>query len=300
MSGATKSGEEMQTGRTNRAEDRTTVWAQVQPDKADFEGPAILMVEVARDAENPDDYDPPGAFTPSNSFHGVMATGWSGSGPSKPFGDKGAVGVVGRGGGNEGTGVVGQGGGIQQPKLSNGEGGIGVHGLGGSKLPGAYPPWDPAIPPGAGVVAQGGRQSDDGNRLRVPHAAGLIAIGGGTGLKKDLLPDHPLTATGSVGVYGQGADATVTMVPPVDETGSSIPGPWVPSGPLAPGAGVLGRGGGSDSARPKTGRGWRYRPRGRHRYPAYFRDWEQRSLWARPGRYFRTRLLWRVWKERDR
>jgi hypothetical protein len=50
--------------------------------------------------------------------------------------------------------------------------------------------------------------------------------------------------TGGIGVYAQGAEATLTMVPPLDETGSTIIGvPNVPSGPLAPGAGVLGRGG---------------------------------------------------------
>ena len=48
--------------------------------------------------------------------------------------------------------------------------------------------------------------------------------------------------TGGVGAWAQGADAETTMVLPSDETGT-IPGPNVPSGPLAPGAGVFGRGG---------------------------------------------------------
>jgi hypothetical protein len=55
--------------------------------------------------------------------------------------------------------------------------------------------------------------------------------------------------TGGVGVYAQGVEQTVTMGSPVDETGSTITGPNVPSGPLAPGAGVLGRGGVSASPR---------------------------------------------------
>lgn len=148
------------------------------------------------------------------------------------------AGVIGRGGTMFGTGVLGLGGGVPEPE-NDGEGGIGVHGLGGSKVDFFSVP---GIPPGAGLVGQGGRQSDRENRTRLPHAPGVIGISGGTGRGVDLLPQHPLEVTGGVGVYGQGADRDVQMVKPQDETGT-IPGPDVPSGPMAPGPGVVGRGG---------------------------------------------------------
>jgi hypothetical protein len=200
----------MQTGRTNRAEGRTILWAQVPPGQPNFNGPAILIVEIAKDAEDPDDYEDGDSFVPSNLFHGIMATGHSGGGPSNFGGTPGGSGVIGRGGRNQGTGIVGLGGGMPEPGNA-GAGGIGVHGLGGSQADFFI---DPATPPGAGVIGQGGRQNDNDTRARLPHAAGVIAIGGGIGRKKDFLPAHPLMETGGVGVYAQGAEQTVTMVPP--------------------------------------------------------------------------------------
>lgn len=242
MSGATGSDQDMVVGRANWADGRTTLWAKVPPGTSNFWGEAILFVEVSPEYSPDDDredYDDGATFHPSNRFHGIVATGWSGGSASNFGGTPGASGVIGRGGRNVGTGVVGLGGGTPEPG-NGGEGGIGVHGLGGSKVDFFS---DPAIPPGAGVIGQGGRQVDNGNTLRLPHAAGVIGIGGGTGRNKDLLPVHTLMQTGGVGVYAQGAEATLTMVPPTDETGNTIPGSNVPSGPLAPGAGVLGRGG---------------------------------------------------------
>ena len=236
MAGADESGEEMQTGRTNRAEDRTILWAQVQPGDANFNGPAILIVEVAKDADDPDDYEDGDTFIPSNAFDGIVATGWSG-GSASNFGGTpgGGVGVIGNGGRNQGTGVLGVGSGFKGPGSGNGgSGGIGVQGIGGSQAAFFI---DPTVAPGAGVVGQGGRQDANGNTLRLPHAAGVIALGGGEGL-----PLPPLMDTGSVGAWAQGANAEMQMVHPSDETGT-IPGPDVPSGPLAPGAGVFGRGG---------------------------------------------------------
>lgn len=238
MAGATGSGEEMQTGRVNRAEGRTMLWAQVAPGDANFNGPAIMIVEVAKDAEDPDDYEDGDTFFPSNQFNGLMATGWSGGSASQFGGTPGGTGVIGRGGRNEGKGVVGLGGGMPEPG-NGGFGGIGVHGLGGPQAPFFT---DPTKDPGAGVVGQGGRQPDGNNRERRPHAAGVIGLAGSIGQTTDLLGMHPLSETGGVGVYAQGADATISMVPPVDASGT-IPGPNVPSGPLAPGAGVVGRGG---------------------------------------------------------
>ena len=240
MAGASGSGEEMQTGRVNRAEGRTIVWAQVEPDVADFDGPAILIAEVAGDAEDPDDYEDGASFIPSNAFHGVLATGKSASGFA---GSPPAHGVIGRGGRKSGSGVVGLGGGVPEPD-SAGEGGIGVHGLGGSQAV-VFP--DPDTPPGAGVVGQGGRQSEGENTARSLHAAGVIGLAGGTGPSHDDLPAHPLAETGGIGVYGKGADAKVVQVQTFDETGTA--GPVVASGPAVPGAGVVGRGGVSDEPR---------------------------------------------------
>ena len=85
-------------------------------------------------------------------------------------------------------------------------------------------------PPGAGVVAQGGRMDDDFNSLRLSHGAGVVAVAGGA---KRAIP--ALTETGSVGVYAQGAEA--------DVRDRKIDGVDTVVGPIAPGPGVLGRGG---------------------------------------------------------
>ena len=174
MSGASGSGEEVETGRTNRAEGRTILWAQVPPGQSNFNGPAIFIAEVAKDAEDPDDYEDGDSFIPSNSFDGIVGKGWSGGSASNFGGTPGGTGVVGRGGRNQGTGVFGLGGGTPEPG-NGGAGGIGVHGLGG---PQADFFADYTTPPGAGLVGQGGRQSEFDNRLRLPHAAGVIGLGG--------------------------------------------------------------------------------------------------------------------------
>ena len=103
MAGSDKSGQDMESGRTNRADDRTVIWAQVQPDQGNFNGPAILIVDVAKDPEDEDDYDDGQSFQPSNAIDGVVATGWSG-GSASNFGGTpgGGVGVVGKGGGTRG------------------------------------------------------------------------------------------------------------------------------------------------------------------------------------------------------
>lgn len=244
MAGATGSDQAIHTGRTNRAEGRTVLWAQVPPGQGLFNGDAILIVEAAKNAEDPDDYEDGGTFRPANKLHGIVAVGYSSGSPSNLAGTPGAAGVIGRGGNNQGTGVVGLGGGVpddDSPETGNGAGGIGVHGLGGSQAP-FLTFADPSTPPGAGVIGQGGRRSDHNNTLRLPHAPGVIGLGGGIGPAHDSLLVHTLTETGGIGVYAQGAEATVSMVPPPGPPG--IPaGPNVPSGPLAPAAGVLGRGG---------------------------------------------------------
>jgi hypothetical protein len=241
--GSDSTGEDLVAGRTNRAEERTVFWADVAPGEPNYNGPAILMVEVAKDLGDSEwddsDYDNPGDFIPSNQINGIMATAWSGAGSVNPGGSPGGTGVIGRGGRNEGTGVQGLGGGTPE-KDSGGAGGIGVHGIGGSKPDGKFPSFlDPSVPPGAGLVGQGGRQWQSSNTLRLPHAAGVIGIGGGSGPGFDALPSHTLMQTGGVGVYGQGADLTTSMAFPPPPA----PQVKVPSGPLEPGVGVIGRGG---------------------------------------------------------
>ena len=71
----------------------------------------------------------------------------------------------------------------------------------------------------------------------------MIGIGGGTGPGVDALPSHTLMQTGGVGVYGQGADLTTSMEFPPQLKGQPAPTVKVLSGPLAPGVGVVGRGG---------------------------------------------------------
>jgi hypothetical protein len=241
--GSDSSGEDLVAGRTNRAEERTIFWADVAPGEANYNGPAILMVEVAKDLDNSDwdqsDYDSPGDFIPSNQINGIMATAWSGAGSLNPGGSPGGTGVIGRGGRNEGVGVQGLGGGAPEKDVG-GVGGVGVLGIGGSKPDGRFPSFiDPNAAPGAGLVGQGGRQSQPSNTMRLPHAAGVIGIGGGMGPGFDALPSHTLMQTGGVGVYGQGADLTTTMeIPP-----PPAPAVKVLSGPLEPGVGVIGRGG---------------------------------------------------------
>lgn len=70
MAGADHNGEDVQTGRTNRAESRTKIWAQREED-SDFDGEAILMVEAAMDTED-DDYK---QVDDALIAHGIMASG---------------------------------------------------------------------------------------------------------------------------------------------------------------------------------------------------------------------------------
>jgi hypothetical protein len=217
MSGSDHSGEDMEAGRFNQAEDTTRIWAQRtdSDDGDDFTGNAILIVEPTGNVDDPEDYLD-NDWKPQHPLDGVVATGWS----ANRFisGNIGGVGVIGNGGNNQGTGVLGRGGG-------EGVGGIGVHGIGGSQ---DIVTWDPTDPPGTGVLGQGGRQALDD--LRLPHGAGVVGLAGGN--KK---PIPPLADTDSVGVYGQGAEAEVQTI--------NIDGVNTVVGPMAPGPGVLGRGG---------------------------------------------------------
>jgi hypothetical protein len=227
MSGSDESNEDLVSGRTNRANDTTKIWAERAVDSPligsdtpeEFTGAAMFIVEPAGDPQDPDVWEN-NDFTPSNPTDAIVGTAWSGNSSAITPGHIGGVGVTGNGGTNQGTGVLGRGGG-------NGVGGIGVMGIGGSQT---EPTWDATVPPGVGVVALGGRQTDDGNTLQLLHGAGIVAIGGGSGQ-----PLPAPTDTGSVGVFAVGADADVQTV--------NIDGVNTTVGPLAPGAGVIGRGG---------------------------------------------------------
>lgn len=179
MPGSDESGEEMQSGRTNRAENRTRIWAQ-RNDGESFEGPAILIVETAGDIES-DDFTKP---SDSEIIHGIMASG-NGVGAgvigfnkrhmnddpqnelsTLDFKHSENVGVFGKGI----TGVVGQG----------DTNGVNSAGLPDSKKP--------RIQIGAGVVGRGGAGHD--------AAAGVVGFAGGsTGEPKGF----------EAGVFGQGA-----------------------------------------------------------------------------------------------
>lgn len=208
-------------GRVNRSEDITRIWAQRtdSDDCDDFNGDAIFKVEVSKDIEDPEDFCD-SDFHPQHPINGIEGSGFSGK--ITLSGNIGGVGVIGNGGANQGTGVLGRGAG----GANKGVGGVGVHGIGGSQ---SEPTWDPNVPPGAGVLGQGGRQTKF-NDQRLPHGAGAVAIAGGSGK-----PIPPLSETGGVGVYAQGAEAEVSAVN-IDNVPTVV-------GPKEPGPGVLARGG---------------------------------------------------------
>ena len=205
------SGDEIEAGRVTTAESTTDILGAVPSEKdVDFNGVVILRVAPQ-----------PGDLRPNNTLDGIHGVGNNGT-VSFGVAGPGGTGVVGFGGPHEGTGIAGLGGGV------HGSGGIGVHGTGGSVRP--IPSFDPNQPPGAGVVGQGGRVDDNSNFPRLSHGAGVIAIAGGTDK-----PIPSLADTGSIGVYAQGAEAQVRTVK-IDNVDTIV-------GPIAPGPGVLGRGG---------------------------------------------------------
>ena len=262
MSGSSESNEDLVAGRVNRANDQTTIWAEnrfntvsigpfeVESFRVEFGGPVIFLAEVAKDTENE------GEFRPSAPLDGIMGVGWSaehagqsggtgvvgiggavrgrgvfgkgGEGRPGVAGDAGgaATGVIGLGGPREGTGVFGLGSGGER-LMRRGRGGTGVHGVGGHAL---IAPGQDDVPPGVGVLGQGGRILEP-NRDRILLGTGVIGMGGDA--DNTVLP--VATDCGSAGVFGQGADAKVRQFP--DGSGT------VSEGPAEPGAGVIGRGG---------------------------------------------------------
>src|SRR3990172_4139088 len=220
MAGSDESNEDLVSGRVNRANDQTTIWAENRYDstsilgvetgnfRVDFNGRAIFVVDVAKDSEDE------GEFRPSEPLDAITGLGWS----ADHAGKSGGTGVTGIGGKVGGLGVRGEG---------------GVHGVGGVAH---LEPGPDDVMPGVGVFGQGGRITDE-NRGRLLLGTGVIGVGGDAG-NKDL-PSHG--DAGSAGVFGQGADAKINM--------STAGGTTVLDGPAEPGAGVIGIGG-----VPNTGR----------------------------------------------
>jgi hypothetical protein len=269
MSGADESNDDLVSGRVNRANDQTTIWAENQYTwtgigpietssmRTEFSSSNIFVVEVARDTEED------GEFRPSTPVDAIVGIGWSadfagqsgGTGVTGMGGDVGgtgvfakggeggtglradaggdATGVVALGGPREGTGVFGLGGGGER-LLRRGEGGKGVHGVGGVAH---LQPGSADVLPGVGVFGQGGKIAQE-NRDQLLLGTGVIGVGGDAG-NPDL---PPASDAGSVGVFGQGADAHVNTI--------QDDGATVFDGPAEPGAGVIGRGGIGTGVRP--------------------------------------------------
>ena len=269
MSGADESNEDLVSGRVNRSNDTTRIWAENEftdvsigpiglgEFRTPFNGSVIFQVEVAGDS------DDEGEFRPDQPLDAIVGVGWSaefagqsgGTGVTGLGGEVGgtgifakggqggtglradagggATGVVGLGGPDEGTGVFGLGSGGDR-LLRHGRGGTGVHGVGGHAL---VQPGPADVPPGTGVFGQGGRILEE-NTGRLLLGTGVIGVGGDAG-NKDL---PPTSEAGSAGVFGQGADAQLKSI--VDASGGSVF-----DGPAEPGAGVIGRGGVADNGR---------------------------------------------------
>lgn len=270
MSGSGESNEDLVAGRVNRANDQTTIWAENRYDavsilfidvgefRVPFSGNVIFKAEAAGNSEEDGEFKPPapldaivgvgwsaehnglsggtGVVGIGGKVAGVGVRGLGGANATGVLADAGgrAAGVVGLGGPNEGTGVFGLGSGGERLER-RGRGGMGVHGVGGLAdlnqqpgQPGQPPP--PEILPGAGVLGQGGKITDQ-NEKRLLLGTGVIGIGGAAGDK-----DMPATAdAGSAGVFGQGAEARIETV---FDAGSAT---FV--GPAEAGPGVVGIGG---------------------------------------------------------
>lgn len=211
MAGADHNGEDIQTGRTNRAESRTKIWAQREED-ADFDGEAILVVEAAGDIDD-DDYR---QVDDSLVAHGILASGiGAGAGmvgfnrrhpvfapglelSPADLANSSNVGVFGKGT----TGVVAQGDfrGAPDQAIVDGRG-VGIIGRGDRNLvsaPGVVGfsggVSDEAIPANTGVVGKG--------------PTGVAGLGTrGPGVKGVGSTDEPgVVGEGQDGVQGRGLE----------------------------------------------------------------------------------------------
>lgn len=209
MAGSDHSGQDMEAGRTNRAEDQTRIWAQREQGES-FNGDVIFVVEAARDIED-DDF-----VNVSPGLHAIRGSSVGGTGViglSSQVADidialAKKVGVFGKGD----TGVRGQ-------------GNPGIEGIGFSGGTGDGPGG------GTGVVGRGGRRSEGD-----PHGVGVVGLGGS---HRGDAPAVPELVAGA-GVFGQGVEGEGARKPGVGIIGRG--GDPLPGGSVAPGIVGLSRG----------------------------------------------------------
>jgi hypothetical protein len=217
------SGDDMEAGRTNEADQITLIVGGKNEDGDEFGDEVVFLGSYDRD------------HSPDHAVDGIVGLGWSGtitSGVAPAFGR----GVVGLGGPAAGTGVFGRGGynkktypkswGIVGGPLVEGSttGGIGVHGAGGDATDFSFLG---NVDPGSGVFGQGGKQHEF-NTSRAGTGAGVLGVAGSAAAPA-------FAEMQSTGVFGQGADSETHNV-----VSNGVPGT---AGPKEPGPGVVGRGG---------------------------------------------------------
>jgi hypothetical protein len=257
MAGSEHSNEDMASGRANRAEESTKIWAQEK--NSHFDGEAILVVEAAPNIED-EDYR---LVDDTHKTHGILSSGFgSGAGvvafsrhliewpgvelTSDDFSHMVAAGVFGKGK----TGVVAQGD-LRDPRSLkewedvNSGGGVGIIGRGNRGAPGVVGfeggETDETIPAGTGIYGTGnvgiiGR----GDK-------GAPGVGGFEGRETDetIPPGTGIYGKGSNGVVGVGTDG-----PGVSGTGSAGTGSAGTGSP-----GVIGTGGKGPDPEAKQGTG---------------------------------------------
>jgi hypothetical protein len=183
--------------------------------RVEFNGPAILVVEVAKDTEEDGEFRPSDAARRDRRHRlerglggperrhrrdrqrrrrrrtRVFAQGGDGNGEGL-LADAGgdATGVLALGGPREGTGVFGLGGGGER-LFRRGAGGKGVHGVGGIAS------LRDNVLPGVGVFGQGGQIREE-NTSGVLLGTGVIGVGGDDG-NKDMPPWPMREASASTG-----------------------------------------------------------------------------------------------------
>jgi hypothetical protein len=187
MAGTDESDEDLVSGRVNRANDWTRIWAERLDKDSDFGGDCIFRAEVSPEPNNIDDWEND-CWLPKHLVDGIVGVGFSGVGSAAV---PGGVGVTGLGGLIQGTGVFGRGAGA----AARGVGGFGVHGLGGN---GGLQDDGTTIDPGVGVVGQGGTGTFPGQG----PGPGVVGVGGGRALPPGL-------DVADVGVFGAGATGMV-------------------------------------------------------------------------------------------
>ena len=243
MAGSDHSGQDMESGRTNRAEDQTRIWAQREGD-GEFSGDVIFVVEGARDIED-DDFGEVSAGLHAirgSSNGGAGLIGLS-TGKDLDIALATSVGVFGKGR----TGVRGQGSpGVEGIGLSNGTGdgrGIGVVGRGDRRAEGGVH--------GPGVVGLGGRRPKDPLALEDEIVSGTGVFGQGVEGEKERRPGVGVVGRGGIPLPGGSiAPGVVGLSVGLTASGGAIFLPELDTGVFGLGAtGVTGHGHGGPGVR---------------------------------------------------